>query len=228
MKIEVKESSRALFFLRLKGLELPSIDLIMNTLKQYLGFAFLLLLSITSLQAQSDEAQIRLKQTIDGVLDMLYEGREWKDFHEKNDAILAKIESTLSLDIILRRALGRNWRKLTVEEQNQFKNLFGKLLANSYTSNLEQVARPEFVYEKTVELKKGLFEVKTHVYDAGEKFHVDYRLVIQNGDWSLYDISVEGVSLLTNYRKQFDSILNRKSFDELIQLLNDKLNSITM
>lgn len=201
------------------------------TFKQFmnrilLSFTFMLFLGVANASA-ADKAgpQVLLEETINEILKLLYDEPETAMTNdEKNEKLLEIMDSRFPIGVIVKRALGRNWKKLNPEQQEQFTMLFSKLLVNSYTGRLDNsVDRPEFNFLKTIELKKGRMEIQSVITYSGEKFAVNYRLITNNERWEIYDIVVEGVSMLTNYRKQFDSLLSRSSPDELLNLLKAKI-----
>ena len=169
-----------------------------------------------------------LIQTVEEVLDILHEeAYQELSVDEKNDRLLALVESRFSLDILIKRSLGRNWRKLNPEQRIEFKKLFGKLVMHTYSKRLEEAGeRPKFEFGKTVELPKSRLEIQSEVEYLSDKITVYYRLAKRDGRWEVYDIVVEGVSLMNNYRKQFNSIMGRSSVDKLLSTLREKVDSL--
>ena len=121
-----------------------------------------------------------------------------------------------------RRCLGRHWRNRTEEERAEFIKLFEDLLERTYLDRVEGYSGEKVLYlAEKVRGKYALVKVKVVTKD-GTEIPVIYRL--KNGErWMVYDIVVEGVSLVNNYRKQFSSILARSSFRELLEKLRQKI-----
>ena len=122
-----------------------------------------------------------------------------------------------------RRSLGRNWKRLDTDQQKEFVNLFRRLLGKAYMDRV-------MVYtdEKVVFFKESLFsgnkaEVKSKIITKSNEIPMDYRLILENDFWKVYDMSIEGVSLVKNYRSQFKSILKDKTPSDLIRILREKV-----
>ena len=195
------------------------------------GFALTLCIWLalaSGLSAQVLKPREQLAKTVEEVIDILHE-EQYKALtvDEKNDRLLALVESRFSLDIIVQRALGRHWKKLDAEQKLEFKRLFSKLVIHTYSLRLEGAGeRPKFEFGKVVELPKERLEIQSEVEYLNDKISVYYRLAKRNGQWEVYDIVVEGVSLLNNYRKQFNSIMARGSVDKLFATLRKKVESL--
>lgn len=123
-----------------------------------------------------------------------------------------------------KRALAVNWRAFTPPQRKEFTELFSELTAHSY---LEQIKGTytglavEFLGEEILSEDKAM--VKTKVRREQVETPVDYRMLQQGGRWLVYDVNIEGVSLVQNYRTQFREILAKETPEQLIQKLKDKL-----
>jgi phospholipid transport system substrate-binding protein len=121
------------------------------------------------------------------------------------------------------RTLARHWKDRTPAERTEFIDLFGQLLERTYLDKVEGYSgeKVRYVDEKR-EGDYGLVTVKIVTKEATEIL-VQYRLRNKGGEWLVYDISIEGVSLVNNYRKQFHSILTRSSYKDLMNKLRSKV-----
>ena len=123
-----------------------------------------------------------------------------------------------------RRTLGKNWKKLSAEQQTEFVDLFRQLLQGVYADRLLAYSDQKVVFDKEIMLKKGRAEVQSYIVMAdGKRTPLFYRLTDKSGQWKVYDLIIEGVSLVKNYRTQFRDILASGSPDKLIQVLRDKV-----
>ena len=121
-----------------------------------------------------------------------------------------------------KRSLGIYWKDRTPEEQKEFIKLFTVLLENTYMDKIEGYAGEKILYSReTVEDRYALVETKI-VTRRDTEVGVNYWMLSENGRWFVYDISVEGVSLVRNYRTQFNDILARSSYQELLKKLKEK------
>jgi phospholipid transport system substrate-binding protein len=123
-----------------------------------------------------------------------------------------------------RRALATHWRERTPQQQQEFTGLFKDLVERTYLNRLDSAAgeRQDIVYgdEQT---QGSQSVVKTKVITKRKtQVPIDYRLHKADGRWKIYDVLIEGVSLVNNYRSQFNDILSRSSYDELIQKMKSR------
>jgi phospholipid transport system substrate-binding protein len=124
-----------------------------------------------------------------------------------------------------RRTLGREWKKLNGAQQKEFVGLFRQLLQGVYADRLLAYTDQKVVFDKEKMLKKGRAEVQSHLLlSDGRKIPIFYRLTDKSGNWKVYDLIIEGVSLVKNYRTQFREIIASDSPDKLLEILRDKVN----
>lgn len=122
-----------------------------------------------------------------------------------------------------RRALGRHWRKRTKEEKEAFIAVFAKLLEGAYMQKVANYSGEKVIYEdERVDGKYGAVTAKI-ITSKNEEISVEYRLKKKTSEWLVYDVSIEGVSLVNNYRTQFNNILRKSSFDDLLKRLEEKV-----
>ncbi|CAB1077296.1 Phospholipid ABC transporter shuttle protein MlaC [Olavius algarvensis Delta 1 endosymbiont] len=123
-----------------------------------------------------------------------------------------------------KRTLGREWRKLKDDQRKEFVGLFRKLLQDVYADRLLAYTDQKVVFEKEKTLKKGRAEVQSNiVLSDGRKVPINYRLTNKSGQWKVYDLIIEGVSLVKNYRTQFREIIAKDSPEKLLEILRKKV-----
>ena len=124
-----------------------------------------------------------------------------------------------------RRTLGREWKKMKPEQQKEFVQLFRELLQGVYADRLLAYSDQKIIFGKETMLKKGRAEVQSFLQTSdGKKIPLFYRLTDKSGSWKVYDVIIEGVSMVKNYRTQFRQILAKDSPDKLLEILRDKVN----
>lgn len=124
-----------------------------------------------------------------------------------------------------RRALGRHWKKLTPAQQDEFLRLFKDLLYFTYIGRVDTYTCGQtqtIAYDEEKILGRYAL-VKTRVSYQDQMVPVEYRMIQTDKGWMVYDVVIEGVSYVNNYRKQFDSILVNKPVDDLFAMLRDKV-----
>ena len=161
-----------------------------------------------------------VRASIDKVLATLKDPRLQKNPEKRRESIKEIIRERFDFGETARRSLGPEWQRRTPEERKEFVKLFIDFLERAYISTIEDVESVRDLREK---VDGSYAEVKTKVVDKkGLEFSVDYRLHTVNGDWKVYDVVVENVSLVNNYRDQFNRILTRYSYAELIRRMKAK------
>jgi phospholipid transport system substrate-binding protein len=136
-----------------------------------------------------------------------------------------QIEKVFDFTELSKRTLGRDWKKMSAEQQTEFVKLFKELLQGVYANQLLSYSDQKVIFEKETMLKKGRAEVQSFLQTSdGKKIPLFYRMTNKSGSWKVYDVIIEGVSMVKNYRTQFRKILAKDSPDKLIEILRDKVN----
>ena len=142
---------------------------------------------------------------------------------EKKRMIRKVVDERFDWTAISRRALGRHWKKMTVDEKKAFIPLFGQMLEQTYLSRVGEYSGEKVSYEdEKIDGPYGVVKVKIISDNHGE-ISVKYRVWNKKDEWFIYDISIEGVSLVNNYRSQFNTILMKSTPSDLIKKLEEKV-----
>ena len=144
---------------------------------------------------------------------------------EKRDqAVMGIVEGVFNWEEFSRRALAQNWAKITDTEKKDFIALFSQLVERTYMAKANQYSggTVEFLNEK-VDGDYGNVSTK-YITSAGSQIPVDYRVMKKDSKWWVYDVYIEGVSLVNNYRSQFSDILLKSSFEDLMKRLKEKVD----
>ena len=163
----------------------------------------------------------RIRGTIDRVIGILKDpamaGKEKRE--ERRRILRDEIAPVFDFAEMAKRSLGPNWRGRTPEEQDRFVALFREILENSYLGKIESYQGEEIRYGRE-SIEGAYAEVKTLVVTRqGLEFPVDYRMLEGSGGYRIYDVVIEGISLVGNYRSQFNSILRKSSFQDMMDKL---------
>jgi phospholipid transport system substrate-binding protein len=192
--------------------------------------AFLLMaMVIVALPVQSAAGgpTAAMKSTIDEVLRIVRD-KELKQ-PAKADARRHMLETVVSARFdyseMSRRALGAPWTQLTDQQKQEFVDLFRTLLTTSYADKIETYSGEgvEYLNERT---EKEYAEVRTKVLSGKTEIPLDYRLINRADEWRVYDVVVDNVSLVNNYRGQFTKILRASSYTDLVDQLRKKSDRI--
>ena len=124
-----------------------------------------------------------------------------------------------------RRSLGTQWNQLSDKDRQEFVDLFRTLLTNTYADRVENYSGEgvQYLNERS---EKEYAEVRTKVLSGKTEIPMDYRLLRKDNDWRVYDVVVDGVSLVNNYRGQFSKILHTSSYPGLVDQLRKKSDKI--
>ncbi|HDZ89085.1 MAG: ABC transporter substrate-binding protein [Deltaproteobacteria bacterium] len=142
---------------------------------------------------------------------------------EKAAQIRKAVDERFDWREMSRRTLARHWKKRTEEEKEEFIKLFGKLLERTYLDKVEGYSGEKVLYVKERVKGKYAIVVVKIITRKDTEILVKYKLKKKEDEWMVYDISIEGVSLVNNYRKQFSSILSRSSYEDLVKRLKKKI-----
>jgi len=136
---------------------------------------------------------------------------------ERRAAIRKEAEVVFDFGETAKRALGRHWQALAEKDRQEFTSLFTDLIERAYISKIERYSGERIAYAGEA-IDGGLATVRTRfVTKQGTEIPVDYRMQQRGGRWLVYDVSVEGVSLINNYRTQFEKIIQTSSYAELVR-----------
>ena len=186
------------------------------------GPVFLVTVSVLCLfwiRAWAGVPMEQLRGSVDRVIQVLEDPKLKAEVKaaERRAAIRKEAESIFDFTETAKRALGAHWKSLTPSQQQEFVSLFEDLLERAYILKIEKYSGEKVTYlGDTVDA--DLATVKTKfTTKQGTDIPVDYRLLRRGDRWLVYDVFVEGVSLVANYRTQFDRIMRTGSYDELVR-----------
>jgi len=122
-----------------------------------------------------------------------------------------------------RRTLARNWNKLNNAERREFVLLFRQVLEKAYVDKILAYTNEKIVFDREIMRAENLAEVQTRIITASKEIPITYRVILKNNVWKVYDVVVENVSLVQNYRTQFADILSKNTTAQLLEILKKKL-----
>jgi phospholipid transport system substrate-binding protein len=141
---------------------------------------------------------------------------------ERSEQLKRAIYPRFDFAEMAKRSLGAQWQQRRAEERQQFVELFTDVLEGAYVDTIESYSGEKIVVGKEAE-DKNFAEVNTKIITPkGEEVSVDYKLHQAGGDWKIYDVVVENISLVSNYRSQFNRVIAQSSYDELVRRMKAK------
>ena len=186
----------------------------------FLLLGFVLAGPVQALASVTDE----VKKTVDEVIRIVSDKELKKQQNEqkRRKVLKAAIGAIFDYGEMTQRSLGVHWKERSPTEKKEFAGLFETLLENSYANKIESYNNEKIVYLKE-NVEGDYAEVKSKVVTAKrDEFTLDYRLMNKGGKWLVYDVVIEGVSLVSNYRSQFNKIINSQGYNELVKKLRTK------
>jgi len=185
---------------------------------------FLLALALFSGNAHAGVPTDQIKATVDKALVVLKDPRlkPAAKVKERRDQLKQILFARFDFTEMAKRALGANWRRRTPQEQEEFVHLFTEVLERAYADIIESYTDEKITY--TNERIDGTYaDVGSKIQTSkGEEYTLNYKAHLVSNEWKVYDVVAENVSLVNNYRSQFNRVISHASYDELVRRLKDK------
>lgn len=191
-----------------------------------LGIALAVVASIPSAASPTREAaptdpMAMVKSTVSKVLDVLKDHQMSRE--DRRRKLIDLVAGHFDFTDMARLTLGRHWRDLSSDQRKEFVPLFTSFMEDVYLNKLESYSgqKIEFVNE----ISDGATEVVTKVLqpnNEGQPVQINYQLKRQGGEWKVYDVTVDDISITANYRNQFNRVINGQGFDALMNQMRHK------
>lgn len=187
------------------------------------SFVFLTILWISGLAIAGVPTE-QIRATVDRALLVLKDPRfkAAAKNKERREQLKQILFARFDFTEMAKRALGPNWRRRTPHEQDEFTSLFADLLERAYAAAIESYTdeRIVFIAEK---LDGSYADVSSKIVTRkGEEFSVNYKTHLVEGEWKIYDVVVENISMVSNFRSQFNRVIANSSYEELVRRLKNK------
>jgi len=171
--------------------------------------------------APLDTVETNVNKVLDVLRDPKLKAESAKEIKkEKLDAIYEQMFDEVELS---RRTLGGNWNKLNPAQQQEFVQLYRKILEKAYLDKILSYTNEKIVFSKENMLSNNQAEVQAKVITSSNEIPIFYRVILKGDTWKVYDVGAENVSLVQNYRSQFNSILAKNTPDQLLEILRQKV-----
>lgn len=169
-----------------------------------------------------------MKGTINEVIRILKDEslKKPENAEERRQQLEKAVGERFTYEEMSKRALGAHWQTLNDKERQEFVELFKTFLSNSYADRITGYSGEQVQYLNE-RLEQGYAEVRTKVVSGKTEIPLDYRMLNKDGTWRVYDVVVDGVSLVNNYRGQFAKIIRTSSYADLVEKLRKKSEKIT-
>jgi phospholipid transport system substrate-binding protein len=194
-----------------------------NRLK-WCGIFLGLFLLVRPFSAHAGAPTEQLRSTVDRVLEILQDPNlkgEAKQ-KERREQLRRTIIPRFDFTEMAKRSLGAEWRRRTLSEQGEFVNLFTEILQNNYVATIESYEGEKIKYLRETQ-DQDIAEVQTTITTSkGDTYSLNYRLHLVGNNWKVYDVVIENVSIVNNFRSQFNRVITNSSYQELVRILKEK------
>ncbi len=194
-------------------------------MKKHLVGLTLIVLLIFPLYAYAGAPLEAVKGHVNKVLDVLRDPSLKGESGKKAKKTKIRTISDKMFDFteLSRRTLAQDWKKLNPEQQKEFIELYKCLLEDAYSDKIVTYTEEKVLFTKENPLSEKTFEIQTTIVTKKADVPIYYRVIQKEGEWRVYDVVIEGVSLINNYRTQFREILSNKKPDALLDTLRKKV-----
>jgi phospholipid transport system substrate-binding protein len=183
---------------------------------------------IPAVGARAETASNAVKSVVDEVIHILQDPalKAPSQKQVRRDKVKQVIDSRFDYEEMARRSLGSTWRSLSAGQRQEFVRLFGELLEASYADKIMNYHNEKVQYLPEIQDDPDYAEVRTTVLRKNDRIPMNYRLLRTPQGWMVYDVVIEGVSLVSNYRSQFHQVIRESSYSGLVQRLRTKINEL--
>ncbi|MCI5208848.1 MAG: ABC transporter substrate-binding protein [Candidatus Electrothrix sp. ATG2] len=188
--------------------------------------SFLYVLPVSSVSAAVPDPTEQLKPVVDKVVALLRDAEFRKrPVIDQSEHIVKIVSERFDFREMSKRVMGKQWRTLSPEQQDEFIDLFTKLLQYIYIRQVDEYVDKKIEFTRQ-RIKRDRAEVKTLLIGDDKSIPVSYIMLLKKDTWMAYDIVIEGVSLVRNYMDQISSVLREEKFPGLVSMLEKKIKKL--
>lgn len=186
---------------------------------------FILIVAACPLAGYAGEPLETIQSQVHDILNVIQDPALTGDSAQsiKIDKIRSTADIMFDYNELSMRTLGRDWKRLNPEQREEFVHLYTALLEKVYMDRILASTDQKVVFTKESILSENRAEVYSDIVSDSATVSMHYRMILKNGEWKVYDVVIEGVSLIENYRSQFRQILTNKAPEELLKILREKI-----
>jgi len=172
--------------------------------------------------AWADDPMTVVKTTVDQALEVLRDKQA--PLAQRQDKLRQIVATTFDFTEMAKSALGYHWKQITPAQQQEFTSAFVAFIEDSYLSKINDYRGQQVAFLRATNEGPQYAQVVTDIIQPGgkESIHVNYRLLQEGNTWKIYDVTVDAISIIANYRNQFNRVMNNKGYDTLIADLKAK------
>jgi phospholipid transport system substrate-binding protein len=179
-----------------------------------------LLFGAAANRAWADDPMSVVQQTVNQALSILR--NKSMPLAQRQDQLRGIVNATFDFKEMARSALGYHWRQITPAQQDEFTQAFVAFIQDSYLGKINEYTSQQVEFATTKSLGQGYAQVNTNIVGGGDTIKVNYLLEQEGSSWKIYDVTVDAISIIANYRNQFNRVMNNQGYDTLIKDLKSK------
>jgi phospholipid transport system substrate-binding protein len=193
----------------------------MHYLKSFVMTLSLFLLTIPVIHAGDvEDINSMVKKKVAVIFDLL--GKQDIEKNERNEKIVGELNEIMDFQLAAYLSLGKHWKKISKTQKKEFVETFQQYINNYIVEKIDLYTNQKIDIGDSKIVKKGRAELEIGILSGGETLQVNFKLrKNKKKEWRVYDVDIEGVSLITTFRSQFSGVLKNSSFEELLEKLKN-------
>ena len=193
----------------------------MRYLKSFVMTLSLFVLTVPVIQAGDvEDINSMVKKKVSVIFDLL--GKQDIEKNERNEKIVGELNEIMDFKLAAYLSLGKHWKKISKTQKKEFVETFQQYINNYIVEKIDLYTNQKIDIGDSKIVKKGRAELEIGILSGGETLEVNFKLrKNKKKEWRVYDVDIEGVSLITTFRSQFSGVLKNSSFEELLEKLKN-------
>ena len=193
----------------------------MRFLKLFVMTLSLFVLTVPVIQAGDvEDINSMVKKKVAVIFDLL--GKQDIEKNERNEKIVGELNEIMDFQLAAYLSLGKHWKKISKTQKKEFVETFQQYINNYIVEKIDLYTNQKIDIGDSKIVKKGRAELEIGILSGGETLQVNFKLrKNKKKEWRVYDVDIEGVSLITTFRSQFSGVLKNSSFEELLEKLKN-------
>ena len=193
----------------------------MHYLKSFVMTLSLFVLTVPVIQAGDvEDINSMVKKKVAVIFDLL--GKQDIEKNERNEKIVGELNEIMDFQLAAYLSLGKHWKKISKTQKKEFVKIFQQYINNYIVEKIDLYTNQKIDIGDSKIVKKGRAELEIGILSGGETLQVNFKLrKNKKKEWRVYDVDIEGVSLITTFRSQFSGVLKNSSFEELLEKLKN-------
>ena len=193
----------------------------MHYLKSFVMTLSLFMLTVPVIYAGDvEDINSMVKKKVSVIFDLL--GKQDIEKNERNEKIVGELNEIMDFKLAAYLSLGKHWKKISKTQKKEFVETFQQYINNYIVEKIDLYTNQKIDIGDSKIVKKGRAELEIGILSGGETLQVNFKLrKNKKKEWRVYDVDIEGVSLITTFRSQFSGVLKNSSFEELLEKLKN-------